>query len=312
MPIRIPDQLPATEILESENIFVMTEYRAMHQDIRPLRVLLLNLMPNKIETETQIIRKLSNTPLQIDLELLQTISHEAKNVPREHLSAFYTSFEKVRDERYDGMIITGAPVELLDFEDVDYWEELQEIMEWTSTNVHCTLHICWGAQAGIYYHYGIQKHELPEKMSGVFEHRVVKPSSPLVRGFDDVFWAPHSRHTEVRAEDITADPRLEIIAQSDEAGVYIAKSTDSRRFFVFGHPEYDRETLKQEYLRDSKKDPNTPVPRHYFPDDDPSREPPIKWRSCAQLLYTNWLNYYVYQTTPYDLTKMCKTESIWN
>ena len=312
MPIRIPDQLPATEILESENIFVMTEYRAMHQDIRPLRVLLLNLMPNKIETETQIIRKLSNTPLQIDLELLQTISHEAKNVPREHLSAFYTSFEKVRDERYDGMIITGAPVELLDFEDVDYWEELQEIMEWTSTNVHCTLHICWGAQAGIYYHYGIQKHELPEKMSGVFEHRVVKPSSPLVRGFDDVFWAPHSRHTEVRAEDITADPRLEIIAQSDEAGVYIAKSTDSRRFFVFGHPEYDRETLKQEYLRDSKKDPNTPVPRHYFPDDDPSREPPIKWRSCAQLLYTNWLNYYVYQTTPYDLTKMGKTESIWN
>ena len=309
MPIRIPDQLPATEILESENIFVMTEHRAMHQDIRPLRVALLNLMPNKIVTETQIIRKLSNTPLQIELDLLKTISHEAKNVSQEHLATFYTTYEEVRDQRYDGMIITGAPVELLDFEDVDYWEELQEIMDWTTTNVHCTLHICWGAQAGIYHHYGIPKYELPQKMSGVFEHRVVKPSSPLVRGFDDVFWAPHSRHTEVRAEDILANPELEIIAQSDEAGVYIVKSTDSRRFFVFGHPEYDRDTLKLEYERDSKKNPDVPVPKHYFPDDDPTREPTIKWRSCAQLFYNNWLNYYVYQTTPYDLNKMGEGET---
>ena len=307
MPIRIPDQLPATEVLEGENIFVMTEYRAMHQDIRPLNVLLLNLMPKKIETETQIIRKLSNTPLQIELDLLQTVSHESKNVPRKHLETFYTSLERVRSKRYDGMIITGAPVERYAFEDVDYWSELVDIMDWSLTNVHCTLHICWGAQAGIYHHYGIDKHLLPEKLSGVYEHRVVKPSSPLVRGFDDTFWAVHSRHTDVRAADIEADPRLEIIAQSDQAGVYIAKSTDSRHFFVFGHPEYDRDTLKQEYERDIAKDPGTPVPCNYFPDDDPTRQPLANWRSCAQLLYTNWLNYYVYQTTPYDLTKMGET-----
>ena len=304
MPIRIPDQLPATEILERENIFVMTEHRAMHQDIRPLRVLLLNLMPKKIETETQIIRKLSNTPLQIELELLKTKSHDAKNVSREHLAAFYTTFDQVKDERYDGMIITGAPVELLAFEEVDYWRELEEIMAWSTTNVHCTLHICWGAQAGIYHHYGIPKHVLPEKLSGVYEHRVVKPSSPLVRGFDDVFWAPHSRYTGVRAGDIEADPRLEIIAVSDEAGVYIVKSTDSRRFFVFGHPEYDRATLKEEYERDLAKGlPDVKIPKNYFPDDDPTRQPVARWRSHAQLLYTNWFNYYVYQTTPYDLKK---------
>ena len=244
MPIRIPDQLPATEQLESENIFVMTEHRAMHQDIRPLRVLLLNLMPKKIETETQIMRKLSNTPLQIEVELLHTISHESRNVSQEHLKTFYRSFDQVKDNRYDGMIITGAPVELHEFEDVDYWDELCRIMKWSTTNVHSTLHICWGAQAGIFYHYGIQKHELPKKLSGVFNHDVLKPSSPLVRGFDDRFWAPHSRHTTVYAEDIEADPRLEIVAQSDEAGVYIAKSTDSRHFFVFGHPEYDTGTLR--------------------------------------------------------------------
>ena len=304
MPIRIPDQLPATEQLESENIFVMTENRAMHQDIRPLRVLLLNLMPKKIETETQIMRKLSNTPLQIEVDLLHTISHESKNVSREHLQAFYRSFDEIKDTRYDGMIITGAPVELHEFEDVDYWEELCRIMEWSRTNVHSTLHICWGAQAGIYFHYGVQKHELPAKLSGVFLHDVTKPSSPLVRGFDDQFWAPHSRHTTVHAEDIEAHPNLEIIANSDEAGVYIAKSTDSRHFFVFGHPEYDSDTLRNEYDRDVSKGLDVPVPAHYFPDDDPTRDPVSTWRAHAQLLYTNWLNYYVYQTTPYDLNTL--------
>ncbi len=304
MPIRIPDQLPATEQLESENIFVMTENRAMHQDIRPLRVLLLNLMPKKIETETQIMRKLSNTPLQIEVDLLHTISHESKNVSREHLQAFYRSFDEIKDTRYDGMIITGAPVELHEFEDVDYWEELCRIMEWSRNNVHSTLHICWGAQAGIYFHYGVQKHELPAKLSGVFLHDVNKPSSPLVRGFDDQFWAPHSRHTTVYAEDIEANPNLEIIANSDEAGVYIAKSTDSRHFFVFGHPEYDSDTLRNEYDRDVSKGLDVPVPAHYFPDDDPTRDPVSTWRAHAQLLYTNWLNYYVYQTTPYDLNTL--------
>ncbi len=304
MPIRIPDSLPATETLESENIFVMTEYRAMHQDIRPLRLLLLNLMPTKIVTETQILRKLSNTPLQIEVELLQTISHDAKNVSFEHLSTFYRSFAQVEHERFDGMIITGAPVELLDFESVDYWDELCRIMEWSRGNVHSTLHICWGAQAGIYYHYGISKYALPEKLFGVFEHNVVKPSSPLVRGFNDIFRAPHSRYTEVRAEDIEAHPSLELIATSREAGVYLAKSTDSRHFFVFGHPEYDTNTLQLEYERDLARGLNIKPPAHYFPDDNPTRQPRSTWRAHAQLLYTNWLNYYVYQTTPYDLTRL--------
>ena len=301
MPIRIPDSLPATETLESENIFVMTEYRAMHQDIRPLRLLLLNLMPTKIVTETQILRKLSNTPLQIEVELLQTISHDAKNVSVEHLSMFYRSFEQVERERFDGMIITGAPVELLDFEHVDYWDELCRIMEWSRSNVHSTLHICWGAQAAIYYHYGIPKYELPEKLFGVFEHNVVKPSSPLVRGFNDVFRAPHSRYTEVRAKDIEAHPSLELIATSHEAGVYLAKSTDSRHFFVFGHPEYDTNTLQLEYERDLARGLDIKLPAHYFPGNDPTAKPRSTWRAHAQLLYTNWLNYYVYQTTPYDL-----------
>ena len=274
MPIRIPDQLPATEQLESENIFVMTEHRAMHQDIRPLRVLLLNLMPKKIETETQIMRKLSNTPLQIEVELLHTISHESKNVSQEHLKTFYRTFDQVKDNRYDGMIITGAPVELHEFEDVDYWDELCRIM----------------------------------KLSGVFNHDVLKPSSPLVRGFDDKFWAPHSRHTTVDAADIEADPRLEIVAQSDEAGVYIAKSIDSRHFFVFGHPEYDTDTLRNEYNRDVNNGLDVPVPAHYFPNDDPTQEPVSTWRAHAQLLYTNWLNYYVYQTTPYDLDSLGDAE----
>ncbi len=304
MPIRIPDALPATEILEGENIFVMTEFRALHQDIRPLRVLILNLMPTKVATETQIMRKLSNTPLQIEVDLLRTKSHEASHVSAGHLETFYRTFEDIQDEHYDGLIITGAPVELLEFEEVDYWDELCRIMDWSSTHVHSTLHICWGAQAGLYYHYGIPKYRLPAKASGVFEHRLVKPKSPLVRGLDDRFSAVHSRNTEVRAEDVEAVDALEIVAVSDEVGLYIVKSTDSRRFFIFGHPEYDRDTLKLEYERDLGRGINPEVPAHYFPNDDPTQEPRNVWRSQAQLLYTNWLNYYVYQTTPYDLQQV--------
>lgn len=304
MPIRIPDALPATEILEGENIFVMTEFRALHQDIRPLRVLILNLMPTKIATETQLMRKLSNTPLQIQVDLLRTKSHEATHVSAGHLETFYRTFEDIENEHYDGLIITGAPVELMEFEEVDYWEELCRIMDWSSTHVHSTLHICWGAQAGLYYHYGIQKYRLPKKASGVFEHRLLKPKSPLVRGFDDRFYAVHSRNTDVRIEDVEAVDDLEIVAVSDEVGLYIVKSVDSRRFFVFGHPEYDTDTLKLEYERDVKRGIDPEIPTNYFPDDDPSRAPLNVWRSQAQLLYTNWLNYYVYQTTPYDLEKV--------
>lgn len=304
MPIRIPDALPATETLESENIFVMTEFRALHQDIRPLRVLILNLMPTKIATETQIMRKLSNTPLQCEVELLRTSSHEAKNVSAQHLDTFYRTFDEVRDSNFDGLIITGAPVEQLDFADVDYWDELVEIMDWSTTNVHSTFHICWGAQAGLYHHYGINKHELPAKLSGVYQHRVIKPSSPLVRGFDDRFYAVHSRYTGVDEDAVAANPDLEIIATSDVAGLYIVKSVDSRRFFVFGHPEYDSDTLRLEYERDVKRGIDPDVPLNYFPNDDPSREPLNTWNSQAQLLYTNWLNYYVYQTTPYDIERV--------
>lgn len=304
MPIRIPDALPATEILEGENIFVMTEFRALHQDIRPLLVLILNLMPTKIATETQLMRKLSNTPLQIQVDLLRTKSHEATHVSAGHLETFYRTFEDIENEHYDGLIITGAPVELMEFEEVDYWEELCRIMDWSSTHVHSTLHICWGAQAGLYYHYGIQKYRLPKKASGVFEHRLLKPKSPLVRGFDDRFYAVHSRNTDVKIEDVEAVDDLEIVAVSDEVGLYIVKSVDSRRFFVFGHPEYDTDTLKLEYERDVKRGINPEIPTNYFPDDDPSRAPLNVWRSQAQLFYTNWLNYYVYQTTPYDLEKV--------
>lgn len=304
MPIRIPDALPATEILEGENIFVMTEFRALHQHIRPLRVLILNLMPTKIATETQLMRKLSNTPLQIQVDLLRTKSHEATHVSAGHLETFYRTFEDIENEHYDGLIITGAPVELMEFEEVDYWEELCRIMDWSSTHVHSTLHICWGAQAGLYYHYGIQKYRLPKKASGVFEHRLLKPKSPLVRGFDDRFYAVHSRNTDVKIEDVEAVDDLEIVAVSDEVGLYIVKSVDSRRFFVFGHPEYDTDTLKLEYERDVKRGINPEIPTNYFPDDDPSRAPLNIWRSQAQLFYTNWLNYYVYQTTPYDLEKV--------
>jgi len=304
MPIKIPDSLPARATLEGENIFVMTEFRAIHQDIRPIKLLLLNLMPTKIVTETQLLRKLSNTPLQIEVELLQTVSHEAKNVDKSHLDSFYRSFAEVQDKRYDGMIITGAPVENLEFEAVDYWPELCEIMAWTTTNVHSTFHICWGAQAGLYYHHGIQKYPLAEKLFGVFEHSLIKPSSPLFRGFDDHFFAPHSRYTEVRSEDISAAPGLELMAVSNRAGVFIVKTENNRQFFVTGHPEYDGDTLAREYFRDQERGLDTALPENYFPRNDPKRPPCVSWRSHAQLLYTNWLNYYVYQTTPYDLERI--------
>ena len=295
MPIKIPDALPATAILESENIFVMTEYRALHQDIRPLKVLILNLMPTKIVTETQILRKLSNTPVQIQVELLRTASYQSQHTDEDHL---------VRDRNFDGMIITGAPVENLEFNQVDYWPELCEIMAWSRTHVHSTLHICWGAQAGLYFHHGIEKRSLPRKLFGVYEHRVLKPSSPLFRGFDDVFCAPHSRYTEVWEKDIRAAPGLELLATSSEAGVYAVKTEDSSQFFIMGHPEYDPDTLAREYRRDIDKGLDIAVPAHYFPEDDPARVPVVRWRSAGQLLYTNWLNYYLYQTTPYDLSKV--------
>lgn len=307
MPIKIPNSLPARETLEGENIFVMTEYRAIHQDIRPLNLLILNLMPTKIATETQLLRKFSNTPLQIQVELLQTISHDAQNVDRSHLESFYTSYDQIKDKNYDGLVITGAPVENLDFETVDYWEELCQIMEWSKTHVHSTLHICWGAQAGLYYHYRIPKYALPQKLFGVFDHRVLKPSSPLFRGFDDRFYAPHSRHTEVLEEDIRKVPGLEVLAVSEEAGVFAVKTEDSRQFFLLGHLEYDRNTLAQEYWRDVDRGLDIQVPRHYFPNDDPNQTPIVRWRSAGQLIYTNWLNYYVYQTTPYDLTRLDRT-----
>ena len=304
MPIKIPDSLPARAVLESENIFVMTEYRAIHQDIRPLNVLILNLMPTKIVTETQLLRKLSNTPLQIQVELLRTSSYRSRNTDSDHLESFYTTFEQVRNRRFDGMIITGAPVENMEFQQVDYWEELCEIMEWSKSHVHSTLHICWGAQAGLYYHHGIEKRSLPKKLFGVYETMVLKPSSPLFRGFDDIFYAPNSRYTEVWKADILKVPELELVAYSPEAGVYAVKSQDSRQFFVMGHPEYDPDTLAREYWRDRNKGLDIAVPEHYFPGDNPDKPPVVRWRSAGQLLYTNWLNYYVYQTTPYDLANV--------
>jgi len=301
MPIKIPNQLPATPILEGENIFVMTEYRAIHQDIRPLRLLLLNLMPTKIVTETQLLRKLSNSPLQVEVEFLQTISHESKNVDPLHLESFYTSFDEVKHLHYDGMIITGAPVENLEFEDVDYWAELCDIMAWTSHNVHSTLHICWGAQAALYYHYGVRKYPVGPKISGIYKHRALKPQIPLFRGFDDEFFIPHSRYTEVKEDDIVCIPALDLLSVSDEAGVFAVKSSDNRRIFITGHPEYDVDTLALEYSRDVKKGLPIDIPKNYFPNDDPAATPLVHWRAHAQLLYSNWLNYYVYQSTPYDL-----------
>ncbi len=301
MPICIPNELPATKTLKEENIFVMTERRAVTQDIRPLNLLILNLMPTKIVTEAQLLRKLSNTPLQIYVELLQTASYQGHNTDPSHLESFYTTFDRIRDKKYDGMIITGAPVENMEFQAVDYWPELCEIMEWSKSHVHSTLHICWGAQAGLFYHHGVPKRSLDAKLFGVFEHRVLKPSSPLFRGFDDSFWAPHSRYTEVWAEDIGKVEALELMADSPEAGVFAVKTQDSRQFFITGHPEYDQDTLAREYRRDVEKGLPISIPAHYFPGDDPARTPVVRWRSAAQLLYTNWLNYYVYQTTPYDI-----------
>ncbi len=304
MPIKIPDSLPARSVLEGENIFVMTEYRAIHQDIRPLSVLILNLMPTKIVTETQLLRKLSNTPLQIQVELLRTSSYLPQHTDSDHLESFYTTFDQVKDRKFDGMIITGAPVENLDFADVEYWDELCQIMEWTRTHVHSTLHVCWGAQAALYYHYKIPKYSLDKKLFGVFAHTAVKKQSPLFRGFDDVFYVPHSRHTSTRVEDVLKVPELELLAVSDEAGLFAVKSEDNRRFFITGHPEYDADTLEKEYRRDLDKGLPIDVPAHYFPGDDPNQPPVVRWRSAAQLFYTNWLNYYVYQTTPYDFKEI--------
>ena len=304
MPIKIPDSLPARATLEGENIFVMTEYRAIHQDMRPLSLLILNLMPTKIVTETQLLRKLSNSPLQVEVELLQMVSHISQNTDADHLSSFYTAFDKIKDRKFDGMIITGAPVENLDFTNVDYWPELCRIMDWSTTHVHSTLHVCWGAQAGLYYHYGIPKYTLEKKLFGVFPHTALKKQSPLFRGFDDVFYVPHSRHTENHLEDIQRIPELELLAVSEEAGVFAVKSEDNRRFFITGHPEYDPDTLAKEYFRDVDRGLPIEIPKHYFPGDDPALPPIVRWRSAAQLFYTNWLNYYVYQTTPYDISQI--------
>lgn len=304
MPIKIPNQLPATETLTRENIFVMTETRALTQDIRPLRILLLNLMPTKVDTETQFARVLGNTPLQIELELIAPSGRVAKNTPQEHMLAFYKRFCDVKDQKFDGLLITGAPVEHLPFEQVDYWPELCEIMEWSKTHVHSTLHICWGAQAGLYYHYGIEKQQLPKKLFGVFPHRVEYKRSILFRGFDDEFMVPHSRHTTVRREDIEKVDDLRILASSEEAGVYAVFTNMGRQIFITGHSEYDADTLKNEYLRDIAAGKPIELPKNYFPDDDPTRQPLVRWRSSANLLFSNWLNYFVYQTTPYDLRSL--------
>ena len=308
MPIKIPDNLPAVKTLTDENIFVMTENRAISQDIRPLRILILNLMPKKIETETQFARLLGNSPLQVEMELIHTKSHQSKNVAEEHLLAFYKTFEDVRDQKFDGMIITGAPVEHMPFEEVEYWQELTEIMEWSKTNVHSTFHVCWGAQAGLYYHYGIQKQEVPEKMFGVFPHTVDYKKSILFRGFDDVFMVPQSRHTTVLREDIEQVKELKILASSDKTGVYAISTKNGRQIFITGHSEYDADTLKNEYLRDLSQGKPIKVPENYFPDNDPSQPPLVSWRGHAHLLFSNWLNYFVYQNTPYDIKKVKKVK----
>jgi len=301
MPIQIPNDLPAAGVLQQENIFVMPENRAATQDIRPLEIVLLNLMPTKIATETQLSRLLGNTPLQVHLELMHTTSHISKNTAQEHLLTFYKSFDELKHRKFDGMVITGAPVENMKFEDVDYWPELCRIMEWSKTNVHSTVHICWGAQAGLYYHYGIQKHELPEKLFGVFPHKADYKRSILLRGFDDTFWIPHSRHTTVYREDIEKEPRLKILASSEEAGVYAVMNKNGHQIFITGHSEYDADTLKTEYFRDKDMGLPISVPKNYFPDDDDTKDPVVRWRGHANLLYSNWLNYFVYQTTPYDI-----------
>lgn len=301
MPIRVQNDLPVKEILEQENIFVMDEYRAAHQQIRPISIGLLNLMPLKEDTELQILRSLSNTPLQVDVTFVRVSSHVSKNTSTSHIYKFYESFESIKNKKFDGFIITGAPVEQMPFEEVDYWDELMKIMDWTKTNVTSTLHLCWGAQAGIYYHFGIDKVQVDHKLFGVFKHKVLNRRIPLVRGFDDVFYAPHSRHTDVPIEKLRADDRITILAESDEVGLFLAMAQEGRQIFVMGHPEYDRVTLDGEYKRDLSKGLPIDMPKNYYPDDDPNNKPVLTWRAAANNLYTNWLNYYVYQATPYDL-----------
>ena len=304
MPIKIPNELPAVRVLENENIFVMTETRAITQDIRPLKILILNLMPTKIDTETQLSRLLGNTPLQVEIELLHTSTHVSKNTSEEHLLAFYKVFDDVKHRYFDGMIITGAPVEKMPFEEVEYWEELKEIMEWSKTHVQSTFHICWGAQAGLYYHFGIDKHLMDEKLSGVYKHTVEYKRSILFRGFDDEFNVPHSRYTTIRREDVIKVPQLRILASSEKAGLYAMSTQNGRQIFITGHSEYDGETLNKEYVRDKNAGLNPKVPENYFPSDDDTKKPLVTWRSHATLLYTNWLNYFVYQTTPYEIDKI--------
>lgn len=304
MPVNIPDNLPASEILTNENIFVMNEARAIHQDIRSLRLAILNLMPTKISTETQILRLIGNSPLQVDITLFLPDSHQPKHTPEEHLVAFYQTFKEIKDQKFDGLIITGAPVELMPFEEVDYWHDLQEIIDWSHNHVYSTFYICWGAQAGLYHQFGIPKYTLDHKMFGVFAHKITSQKEKLLRGFDDVFYAPHSRHTEIRREDIEKVPELKILAESDEAGVYIVATRDERQIFVTGHSEYDPLTLKGEYDRDINKGLSINVPRNYFPNDDPTQVPAVRWRGHSNLLYANWLNYYVYQETPFDLQQI--------
>lgn len=304
MPIKIPNLLPATQTLLEENIFVITETRAITQDIRPLKILVLNLMPTKIATETQLCRLLGNTPLQIELELLQTATHKSKNTSAEHMLTFYKTFDEVRNMRFDGMIITGAPVENLEFSEVEYWEELCEIMEWSKTHVTSTFHICWGAQAGLYYHYGIGKYPLDKKLFGIFPHTVEHKTSILFRGFDDVFLAPHSRHTTIKRSEVEAVPDLKILSSSEEAGIYAISTEKGRQIFITGHSEYDADTLGREYMRDKNAGLTIEIPKNYYPNDDDTKEPLCTWRSCANLLYYNWLNYFVYQTTPYNIDEI--------
>lgn len=306
MPIKIPSGLPAEKILEEENIFVINNIRADTQDIRPLKLLLVNLMPTKIQTETQLARLLGNTALQVELELLMMKNHISKNTPESHLLAFYKTFDEVKENNYDGMVVTGAPVEHLEFEDVEYWQELCEIFEWSKTHVTSTLHICWAAQAGLYYHYGIEKKHLDKKLFGIFEHRVTHKGSILFRGFDDVFLVPHSRHTTVLKDDVLVCPELKILAESEKAGVYAVSTSRGKQIFITGHSEYDAGTLRSEYLRDKNKGLDIDIPYNYFPDDDDTKEPPCKWRSSANLLFSNWLNYFVYQSTPYDINEIGK------
>lgn len=304
MPIILPENLPAFTSLTDENVFVMRRARAMSQEIRPLRICLVNLMPTKVATETQISRMLANSPLQVELTLLHTRTHESRNICEEHLDEFYKTIDDIRDERFDGMIITGAPVEMMDFEQVDYWPELCEIMEYSKTHVYSTMHICWGAQAGLHYHYGVQKYVMPDKLFGVFAHRVTRPQNPLVRGFDEIFYAPHSRHTELRSADIESIPALRVLAQSDEAGLHIITTENGRQIFICGHMEYDRDTLQTEYERDVAKGLPIAPPAHYYIHDNPDEGILFRWRSHAYLLFSNWLNYYVYQDTPYDLAQL--------